>query len=231
MRHPFSKAFLPSSVLGIVLSLGIQAHAATLFPGTQLLSDTPEFLDFKFNLYSLPVNFCNIFGPPPSCGSLPTTPSPEYSLLLGQSWNISARVGQGDLFGRDVTLFVEQVTQKPNPTLPRATFITSDNRGFLSPFPSQQVSYLTNDPPQVFSAITCSFGSPNCVTYELGSLSFRTTDPEIGFIPPIFELKGFFNPQQVPEPETGIGALAALGLMMMARFRKGFFKANPKSLS
>lgn len=229
MRHPFNNTFLPSAVLGIVLGLGVQAHAATLYPGTQLLSDTPEFLDFKFNLYSLPVNFCSVFGSPPSCISFPPPPSPEYSLLLGQNWNIFATVGTGYDFGRGITLFVEQVNQSPNPILPRATFIASESRGFLSPFPSEQVSYLTTDPPAVFNTITCSLGSSNCVTYELGTRSFRTIGSD-GFIPPIFELKGFFNSKQVPETETGIGALAALGLMIMARFRRGFFKANPKSL-
>jgi hypothetical protein len=229
MRHRFSNPLLSSSVLGLVLGLGMQANAATLYPGTELLSDTPEFLDFKFNLYSLPADFCNIFGPPPNCGSFPPNPGPEYSLLLGQNWNVFASIGQGNLFGRDVNLFVEQVTQNPNPTLPRATFIASESRGFVGSFPPK-VSYLTTDPPEVFNTITCSFGSPNCVTYELGALSPRITEPGIGFIPPIFELKGFFKPQQVPEPKTGIGALAALGLMMLIRTRQYFFQTKPKSL-
>jgi hypothetical protein len=229
MSHQFSNALLSSTVLGLALGLGIQAQAATFYPGTTLLNDTSDFLDFQINLRQLflpyGTNPPGVFGFPP--------PGPVVPLLLGQNWNVYANNFFGGSGITEYQLFVQQATQVPGAP-PRASFFTSTNKGGGLSLYQAQASYLASAPAQVFDTVTCTFGSSNCVSYEFGvlypTIYCQGCNSPLGLNEPIIEIKGFFNPQQVPEPETGIGALAALGLMMLVRARQGFFKTTPKSL-
>jgi hypothetical protein len=231
MYYRVSKVMLSASTIGLILGLGFQANAVTLFPGTTVLSDTTEFLDFQINLNQITAPFGTNppgqFGPPP--------PGPLVPLFLGQNWNVFG--SRTALYrGTGLDLLVEQADQGSTLIGPKAAFSGVTFRTGVSVVGGGQASYLANSPAQTFNSVTCVAGSPNCVSYEFKTLTPDTTCfPPIcnspnGVIDPIFELKGFFKPQQVPEPETGISALAALGLMMLIRIRQGFFKAGSKSL-
>jgi hypothetical protein len=233
MRHRFSSVLLSSTVFGLVLGLGMQAHAVTITPGTTLLSDTSEFLNLQFDLFGISApygtNPPGVFGFPPA--------GPVVPLFLGDNWNVYVSRDAGSFQrGTGISVFAEQVVQSPNLVRPQASFSGGTDRFNFYPFPAQQVSYLTDAPAGTFDTVTCPIGSNNCVSYEFGAL-FPTSlcggcSPN-GFRNPVFDLKGFFNiqnPKPVPEGETSNGALAALGLMMLVRTRQGFFKTNPKPL-
>jgi hypothetical protein len=230
MRYRFSNTLLSSSVFALVLGLGMQTYAATLSPGTTLLSDTPEFLDFQINLNQITAPFGTF--PPGQLGGTPP-PGPFVPLLLGQNWNIFG--SRTALFkGSGLDILVEQAT--PGSTLagPKATFISGTAMTSVFVSGTGQVSYLADSPAQTFNSVTCVPGSPNCVSYEYKALTPSTScsKPSCNtFIDPIFELKGFFTPRQVPEGDTGIGALAALGLMLWLRSRHNPLKNAPKTLS
>jgi hypothetical protein len=171
MRHRFSNALLSSTVFGLVLGLGMQAHAATLGPGDTLviLSDTPEFLNLQFNLSYVvaPVSTA----PLDQNGFI--APGPVVPFFLGENWNVFVGndvVGPNNK-GRGIRLFAEQVIQSPNLVRPQARFAGGDSYFQLYPFPAKQVSYLTDAPVGSYSTVTCSFGSTNCVSYEFGALS------------------------------------------------------------
>lgn len=244
MRHQFIQTLLFSSVVGFVLGLGIQVQAATLYPGTTLLSDTPEFLDFQIDLNQirLPAGVPNSNNPPPIIG-------PVVPLLLGQNWNVFA----SDFFnfapGTQFNVFVEQADQGSGLARPQANFLGSILRGINSPFPAAQISYSTSAPAGIVTTETCPFGSTNCVSYEFGALNQGANCNAFGGLDPrlseclaqqanpsisIFELKGFLNssgsPKPVPEGDAGIGALAALGLMIWLRVQRNTLKNAPKTL-
>jgi hypothetical protein len=237
MRYRFSNSLLSSSVLGLVLGLGVQAQAVTITPGTTILSDTPDFLNLQFDLFEISAPFGT--NPPGQFGFPPA--GPVVPLFLGENWNVFVSRDAGSFVrGTGISLFAEQIVQSPNLVRPQAKFSGGTNRFDFYPFPAEQVSYLTDSPVGSFDAVTCPFGSNNCVSYEFGALFSDAICGAacplipIGFRRPIFDLKGFFNSSQnlkpVPEGETSTGALAALGLIMIARFSKGFFKTSPKPL-
>jgi hypothetical protein len=219
---------------GFAYGLGMQANAATLFyPGTELLSDTPEFLDFKFNQRLINVPY---YGP--GSGPPPGVPRPALPILLGQYWNVFAKGSFGP-FIKSINLDVQRVVPGSGP-LPQASFAgtTGGNGTSAIPFSyrptsPEQITYLADASPKPFFQATCPFGSDDCVSYEFVGLSQSAESKDSSSLPDtIFELKGFFkSSQQVSEPETDIGALAALGLMLLVRFRKSVHKSHPKPLS
>jgi hypothetical protein len=232
MNCKLLRVALSAVTLGLTVGLGTQAKAVTLSPGTTVLSDTTEFLDFQINLNQITAPFGTNppgqFGPPP--------PGPSVPLFLGQNWNVfGSRTAL--MRGSGVDLLVEQAT--PGSTLagPKAAFSGGTFRFdvFVS---NAQASYLADSPAQTFNSVTCVAGSPNCVSYEFKTLTPTTECPSPcgapnGFIEPIFELKGFFNPSDlppVPEGKTGVGALMALGLILLMRSRHNTLKNAPKTL-
>jgi hypothetical protein len=235
MRHRFSNVLLSSTVFGLALGLGVQADAVTITPGTTVLSDTPDFLNLQFDLFGISApygtNPPGVYGFPPA--------GPVVPLFLGNNWNVYVSRDAGSFRrGTGISVFAEQVIQSPNLVRPQARFAGGTDRFDLYPFPAQQVSYLTDAPVGTFDTVTCPIGSNNCVSYEFGALfptSLCGSCSPSGLRNPVFDLKGFFNssqnPKPVPEGETGTGALVALGLMMMLRFKKGMPKTNPKPLS
>ncbi len=234
MLYQLSKALLSSLAVGTALGLSVQSKAVTLFPGTQLLSDTPEFLNLQFDLFQISAPF----GPSPPFG-FPSA-GPVVPLFLSENWNVFVSRDAQEPFvaGTRISLFAEQVVQSPNLVRPQARFSGGTNRESFYPFPAKQVSYLTDAPVGFFNTVACPFGSNNCVSYEFGSLFpisiCGEACPPIGFRDPIFELKGFFNasesPKPVPETETGVEALVAMGLMMLARMRQGNLRNNSNPL-
>jgi hypothetical protein len=235
MLHTLNKALLSSLTVGIILGLSVEVKAVTLFRGTQILSDMPEFLNLQFNLFEISAPFGT--NPPGQFGFPPA--GPIVPLFLGENWKVFVSRDAGSFVrGTGISLFAEQVVQSPNLVRPQAKFAGGTNRFDFYPFPAEQVSYLTNAPVGSFDAVTCPFGANNCVSYEFGALFSDSicgaACPPIGLRNPIFELKGFFNssesPEPVPETETGFGALAAMGLMILARMRQGHLKNNSNPL-
>lgn len=231
-------SLLSCSMSAVALGLGTSANAVTLSSGTTVLSDTPEFLNLQFpDGFSLLQGGCDPSGLPIVCTLLDGPVVPVY---LGQNWNVLGnRVSAPFFRGQIDRIFVEQVT--PTTTRPQAQFSAGLDRDFFFPFPGEQVSYLADAPAGTYSSVTCAFGSPNCVSYEFGAQFQRSfcdgpCDPPDGPVPFIrpstFNLKGFFNasnPSQVPEGETGMGALAALGTLLIARSCRNALKNAPKT--
>jgi hypothetical protein len=241
MRRRFSQALLSSSVLGLGLGLGLQVQAATLYPGTTLLSDTPEFLDFQFNMSQVKL--------PAGTGARLPIIGPSVPLLIGQNWNVFASDSFALAPGIQFNVFVEQTGPSSGLASPQANFFGSILRGVNRPFPAARISYLTSAPAGIVTTETCPFGSTDCVSYEFGALAPGANCNVFGGLDPrfreclaeqadpsirIFELKGFFNssgsPKPVPEGDTGIGVLAALGLMFWLRSRHNALKNTPKTL-
>jgi hypothetical protein len=227
MYHKLYRTILSSSFVGFTLGLGVQVQAVTLVPPTTVLSDTPEFLDFTTNLFTTRP----FTGVPPRLPGGLIPPGRTGPLYLGKNWNIQVNAkpnfNQGDV-GNFFTIFVERKTPDNDLVGPQAAFNGGVARSSVSPQGTKRVTYLADAPSQVFDSVTCAFGSSNCVSYEFSVLP---RPPDCGncgdFLNPnpIYSIKGFFNAsKQVPEGETGIGALAALGIIGLVRWRQAALK-------
>lgn len=214
MNQKLMQAIMPFLVVGLTLaSQTLQAEAVIIG------SETPENFSLSFSpLDSYP------------SGNSPYANGPLTSLFEGQYWKVSAQslsASTGPAIGRS-DLFVQQVIPGEN-TSPSAGFSLSTRNTI--PY-TQQISYLANSSTQVFGSVTCPLKSANCVSYELQEV----LDPNVPNIYAglSYELRGFFQPsgssQPVPETSTGVGALAALGLIVAFRVKKRYFTgSHPKN--
>lgn len=196
MKNRLLQIILSCSVLGLALHAW---RADAVIIGRE----TPDKLDLSFS----PVDSY-----PP--GNSPNSDGPLVTLFGGQYWQVYAqsRIAPTGPAAGASRLFVRQVAPGQD-ALPSAVF--SLVRFNFSP---GQISYVSNSQGGNFNTVTCPFGSPNCVYYQLQQVPSPTLFN--------YELQGFFqspeSPKPVPEASTGVGALAALGLMGFLRFKKRF---------
>jgi hypothetical protein len=207
MNNKFRQALLSSLGLGLTVAWHPWRAEAAIIG-----SETPNVLSLSFSTSD---------SYPP--GNSPYSDSSLVPLFAGQYWQVSAQslsAPTGPAIGRS-NLFVQQAISGQD-ALPSAIFGLSLRN--TTPY-TQQISYPANAPAQIFKDVTCPFQSANCVSYELREIR-DPNDPNI-YTGLSYELKGFFQPSEsskpVPETPTGVGALAALGLIAVLRVKKRYF--------
>jgi hypothetical protein len=167
---------------------------------------------------------------------VPVQKGPVVPILTSDNWTVSTQTllfpGSKWFFALRSIIFQQTIpggSNVPQGTLviPRLPIFGSSSRkvSFLadaSPPDTQTcVSGFPCSPAATFGTETCSTGSPNCVAFELKTISQAGLSSSGGVD---FELLGFFTPPNSPkpvsEPSMGIGALTAFGMMLLIRSRK-----------
>jgi hypothetical protein len=168
---------------------------------------------------------------------VPVQKGPVVPILTSDNWTVSTQTllfpGSKWFFALRSIIFQQTIPGGGN--VPQGTLVLTRLPTFDSS--SRKVSFFADDSPPdtqtcvsdffpcspatTFGTETCSAGSPNCVAFELKTIS-QAGQSSFGGVD--FELLGFFtppdSPKPVPEPAMGIGALTALGMMLLIRSRK-----------
>jgi hypothetical protein len=164
----------------------------------------------------------------------PVLKDPVVPILTSDNWTVSSQTlffTGGRTFALSSIIFQQTIPGGSN--VPQGTLVIPGPPFFVSS--SRKVSFFADasppdtqtcvsgfpcSPATTFGTETCAVGTPNCVAFELKTIS-QAGQPSGGVD---FELLGFFtppnSPKPVPEPSMGIGALTAFGMMLLMHSRK-----------